>query len=87
MQKFFVLFMILCLFLTGCFGKAVEAECAQQLKSEDVETRVKAARKLGDVATAEAERLLLLHKDDSDYRVKNEIEKSLKKISKRTFLN
>jgi HEAT repeat protein len=87
MKKFVVLFMVLCLLLTGCFGKAVEAECAKQLKSEDVETRIKAARKLADVATAEAERLLLLHKDDPDYRVKSEIEKSLKKIPKRTFLN
>jgi HEAT repeat protein len=87
MKKFVVLFMVLCLLLTGCFGKAVEAECAKQLKSEDVETRIKAARKLADVATAEAERLLLLHKDDPDYRVKSEIEKSLKKIAKRTFLN
>lgn len=87
MKKFVTLFIVFSLLLTGCFGKATEIECAKQLKSKDVETRVKAARKLGDVATAEAERLLLLHRDDPDFRVRREIEKSLKKIANRIFLN
>lgn len=87
MNKIIVALMAICLLLTGCFGKAVEAECAKDLKSEDVEIRIKAARKLGEVATAEALRLLMLHQDDPDYRVKNEVEKSIKKINKRTFLN
>jgi HEAT repeat protein len=87
MKKFFCLFCILGILLTGCFGKPIEAECAKDLKSEDVETRIKAARKLSEVATPEAVRLLLLHEDDPDYRVKQAIKKSLAKIDKRTFLN
>lgn len=87
MKKFIVLLTVLCLLFTGCLGKPIEAECEKQLKSDDVETRIKAARKLGEVATAEAQRLLMLHQDDPDYRVKSEVDKSLKKIGKRTFLN
>ncbi|MDN5277958.1 MAG: hypothetical protein PWR01_1923 [Clostridiales bacterium] len=87
MKKLFLLFCIACLLLTGCFGKAIESKCAEDLNSENVETRIKAARKLGDVATPEAVRLLLLHEDDEDYRVKQAVKEALKKIDKRTFLN
>jgi HEAT repeat protein len=87
MLRLLCLLCALSLLLTGCFGKSTEAECAKDLKSEEIETRIKAARKLGEVATPEAVRLLLLHKDDPDYRVKEAIKKSLKKIDKRTFLN
>ena len=87
MKNFLVFLLMACLLLTGCFGKSVEVECEKQLKSEDVETRLKAARKLGDVATAEALRLLMLHKDDPDYRVKEAVKKSMDKINRRTFLN
>ena len=87
MRKIVVLLSICCLLLLGCFGKPIEGKCAEDLDSTNVETRIKAARKLGDVATAEAIRILLLHQDDEDYRVKTEIKKALRKIDKRTFLN
>jgi HEAT repeat protein len=87
-MKYFLFFLVTVgLMLAGCMGKQVEADCAKDMKSEDVETRLKAARKLGDVATAEALRILMLHQDDPDYRVKNEVKKSLDKINRRTFLN
>jgi HEAT repeat protein len=87
MKKLFFLFCIFAIFFTGCFGKAIEDKCAKDLKSDDVNVRIKAARKLGDVATAEAIRILLLHKDDPNYRVKDAVKEALKKIDKRTFLN
>lgn len=87
MKKLVILLCIACLLFTGCFGKSSEGKCAEDLKSSDVKVRIQAARKLGDVATAEAIRILLLHEDDSDYRVKEAIKKALKKIDKRTFLN
>ncbi len=87
MNRFFILFLISALFLTGCLGNAAEAECEKKLKSENVKDRIEGARKLGDVATSEALRLLMLHQDDPDYRVKEAVQKSLKKINKRTFLN
>ncbi len=88
MKRFLLLFCFTCvLLLTGCFGKSIEAKLEKDLKSPDAAVRLKAARELGDVATAEAVRLLLLSKDDPDFRVKEEIQKSLKKIDKRTFLN
>ncbi len=73
--------------VAGCFGKSIEAKLEKDLKSSDAAVRLKAARELADVATPEAVRLLLLNKDDPDFRVKEEIQKSLKKIDKRTFLN
>ena len=71
----------------GCACKSIERDLANQLKSDDVQERVEAARQLGEVATPEALRLLMIHKNDPDFRVKQEIDKSIKKIDSRTFLN
>ncbi len=81
--------MLLCVavLMTGCFGKSIENQLAKDLDSKEVNVRIEAARKLSDVATAESIRLLLLHKDDPDFRVKEAIKKALKKIDARTFLN
>lgn len=87
MKKLFFLFCIISIFFSGCIGKAIEDKCAKDLKSDDVKVRIEAAKKLGEVATAEAIRILLLHKDDPNYRVKEAVRESLKKIDKRTFLN
>ena len=73
--------------ISGCLGKASEDKFAKDLKSPDPEVRINAANKLAEVATSEAVRLLLIHKDDPDYRVKEAIKKALAKIDKRTFLN
>ncbi len=87
MKKLFLLLCVATMLMTGCFGKSIEGKLAKDLDSKDVNVRIKAARELSDVATAEAVRLLLMHKDDSDFRVKEEIQKAIKKIDKRTFLN
>lgn len=87
MKKLFLLLCLLSIFMTGCFGKSSEDKCAKDLESKDVSVRLNAARELGDIATSEAIRLLILHKGDPDFRVKEEIKKSIKKIDKRTFLN
>lgn len=87
MKKLVVLLSILTILFTGCFGKAIEGKLAKDLESKDPEVRIQAARKLAEVATPEALRLLMLHKDDPDFRVKEAIQKSLKKIDSRTFLN
>ncbi|HNX74806.1 MAG TPA: HEAT repeat domain-containing protein [Candidatus Rifleibacterium sp.] len=88
MKRFFlVLFGVSMLLLSGCFGKSIEGQLEKEMKSPDAAVRLKAARQLGEVATAESLRILLLSKEDSDFRVKEEIQKSLKKIDKRTFLN
>lgn len=52
---------------------------------QKIAVRLDAAKKAQDVATAEAIRLLLLHRDDPDFRVKEEIQRSLKKIDRRTY--
>ncbi len=82
-----LLFCVALLALPGCLGKSIEAKLEKDLQSKDSAVRLDAAKKLGDVATAEAIRLLLLHRDDPDFRVKEEIQRSLKKIDRRTFLN
>lgn len=87
MKKIVLCFCLTLLLLTGCLGKSAEAKLAKDLKSPDAAVRIEAARKLGDVATAEALRLLLAHSDDPDFRVKEAIKKSLQKIDSRTFLN
>ncbi|MDD3145872.1 MAG: hypothetical protein PHD82_01110 [Candidatus Riflebacteria bacterium] len=87
MKKLLLLFCVAMMLMTGCLGKSIEDKLAKDLKSKDAAVRLKAARELGDVATAEAVRILLLNKEDSDFRVKEEIKKSLAKIDKRTFLN
>ncbi len=87
MKKLFLLFCVAAMLLTGCLGKSIEGKLAKDLDSKDAAVRLKAAQELGNVATAEALRLLLVHKDDADFRVKEEIQKSIKKIDKRTFLN
>ncbi|GAB4279170.1 MAG: hypothetical protein Kow0029_22940 [Candidatus Rifleibacteriota bacterium] len=87
MYKLLTILCILCLLLTGCLGKPIEGKCAEDMKSESVEKRLAAAKKLGEVATAEALRILYLHEDDPDYRVREAVQKSIKKINARTFLN
>ncbi len=88
MKKLLMLFLVVTIMMSGClFGKASEDKYAKDLKSTDPEVRINAARKLADVATAEAQRLLIVHQDDPDYRVKEAIKKALAKIDKRTFLN
>jgi len=87
MKKLVILLFVASLLLTGCFGKAVEGKMAKDLESKDPEIRIKAARQLSEVATPEALRLLMLHKDDPDFRVKEAIKQALKKIDSRTFLN
>lgn len=86
-MKKLLLFCLLLLGLTGCFGKSIEAKLGKDLDSPKPEVRLEAANKLAEVATPEAIRLLLLHKDDPDFRVKEAVKKSLKKIDARTFLN
>jgi HEAT repeat protein len=75
------------LLISGCLGKSSEAKYAKDLKSTDPEVRINAANKLAEVATAEAQRLLILHREDPDYRVKEAVKKALQQIDKRTFLN
>lgn len=89
MKKLLILLIASVVFISGCscLGKAIEGKLAEDMRSEDVQTRIEAARKLGDVATPEALRLLMLHKSDPDFRVKDEVKKSLRKIDSRTFLN
>lgn len=88
MKKLLMLCLVGTIMISGClFGKASEDKYAQELKSPDVEVRINAARKLADVATAEAQRVLFLHQDDPDSRVKEAVKKALAKIDKRTFLN
>ena len=87
MKKFFFFLCVAVMGLTGCLGKSIEDKLAKDLDSPKPEVRLEAARQLSDVATAEAIRILLIHKDDSDYRVKEAIKKALKKIDARTFLN
>lgn len=87
MKKYLFLLCVALLGLTGCFGKSIEEKLAKDLDSPKPEVRLEAAKQLSDVATAEAIRLLLLHRDDTDFRVKEQIKKSLKKIDARTFLN
>lgn len=82
-------FMILtCLLLVAgcdCLGRPIERELAEQMKSSDPDVRFEAARQLGDVATTEAERILMVHEEDPDFRVRDEIRKSLRTIRRRTF--
>ncbi len=87
MKKLALCFCLILTMLSGCLGKSAEAKLAKDLKSPDASVRIEAAKKLGDVATAEALRLLLSHRDDPDFRVKEAIKKSLQKIDSRTFLN
>jgi HEAT repeat protein len=87
MKKILVLFSVVLIMVTGCFGKAIESKLAKELESKDPEARIQAARKLGEVATPESIRLLLLYKDDPDFRVKEAVKNSLRKIDSRTFLN
>ena len=89
MKKFVLAMCFLSCFTLGCniFGKAIEAKCGKELNSSDPKVRIKAAEKLGQVATSEAVRLLLLHEDDKNFRVKEAVKRALKKIDKRTFLN
>lgn len=87
MKKLVILLCVAAIMLTGCFGKAIESKMAKDLESKDPDVRIQAARKLAEVATPEALRLLMLHKDDPDFRVKEAIQKALKKIDSRTFLN
>ncbi len=87
MRKIFLALLMATTLLLGCMGNAEEEKCAKDLKSSDPAIRRKAAVKLGEVATSEAVRLLLLHQDDPDFRVKEAVKKSLDKIGARTFLN
>ncbi|KAF1081335.1 MAG: hypothetical protein GQF41_2141 [Candidatus Rifleibacterium amylolyticum] len=87
MKKLLLLFLVASIMIGGCFGKPSEDKYAQELKSPDPDVRINAANKLAEVATSEAVRLLLIHKDDPDFRVKEAIKKALAKIDKRTFLN
>lgn len=87
MKKLFLLLCVMLVLFTGCLGKASEEKLANELKSPDADVRINAANKLADVATPEAVRLLILHKDDPDFRVKEAVKKALAKIDKRTFLN
>ncbi|PKL51005.1 MAG: hypothetical protein CVV42_01505 [Candidatus Riflebacteria bacterium HGW-Riflebacteria-2] len=87
MKKLLLLCLVAMIMLGGCMGKASEDKLAQDLKSPDPDVRINAANKLADVATAEAVRILLVHKEDPDFRVKEAIKKALAKIDKRTFLN
>lgn len=87
MKKLFLILCMASLLVTGCLGKPSEEKFAKDLKSPDPEVRINAAIKLGEVATAEAQRLLILHKEDPDYRVKEAVKKALSKIDSRTFLN
>ncbi len=87
MKRLLLLCLVAALMISGCLGKASEDKFAKDLKSPDPEVRINAANKLAEVATSEAVRLLLIHKDDPDYRVKEAIKKALAKIDKRTFLN
>ncbi|MBU1109151.1 MAG: HEAT repeat domain-containing protein [Candidatus Riflebacteria bacterium] len=87
MRKLFLLLCVTLVLFTGCFGKPSEDKAANDLKSPDPVVRIQAANKLAELATPEAVRILILHKEDSDYRVKEAIKKALAKIDKRTFLN
>jgi len=89
MKKLALILCIFSFFTLGCniFGKAIEEKCAKDLKNPDPKIRIKAAEKLGEVATAESLRILLLNQDDKNFRVKAAITKAIKKIDKRTFLN
>ena len=87
MKKLAIFLTLISLLITGCFGKEIERKLAKDLKSSNAKVRLKAAKELGKVATPEAIRLLLLHKNDKSSRVREQIRKSLKKIDSRTFLN
>jgi HEAT repeat protein len=87
MKKLLILFVLTAALITGCIGKPSEAKYAEQFKSPDPNVRIDAANKLAEVATSEAVRILLVNKDDPDFRVKEAIKKALAKIDKRTFLN
>ena len=87
MKKLAILFSLAIILVTGCFTKSIEGKLEKDLDSKDTSVRIKAAEKLGEVATAEAMRLLMLHKDDPDFRVKEAVKKSLRKLDARTFLN
>lgn len=87
MRKMILLLSISALLFTGCFGKPIEGKLARELESKDPEVRIQAARQLGEVATSEAQRLLMLYADDPDFRVKEAVKKSLRKLDARTFLN
>ncbi len=87
MKRIIILLSIAAMLLTGCFGKPIEAKMAKDLESKDPEVRIQAARQLGEIATTEAQRLLMLYADDPDFRVKEAVKKSLKKLDARTFLN
>lgn len=89
MKRLALIMCLLSSFTVGCyiFGKAVEEKCAKDLKNPDPKVRIKAAKKLGEVATSEALRILLLNQDDKNFRVKEAVKRAIKKIDKRTFLN
>ena len=89
MKKLVLCLCILSLFTSGCnlFGKSSEEKLTKQLESTDPKLRRDAAQKLGKVATAEALRILLVHKNDKNFRVKAAIKKAIEKIDGRTFLN
>ena len=89
MKKLVLCLCVLSLFTSGCtiFGKSSEEKLAKQLESPDPKLRRDAAQKLAKVATAEALRILMVHKNDKNFRVKQAIKKAIDKIDGRTFLN
>lgn len=87
MKKLTILLSLVVILFTGCFSKPIEGKLEKDLESKDAAVRIQAADKLGEVATAEALRLLMLHKDDPDFRVKEAVKKSLRKLDAKTFLN
>jgi HEAT repeat protein len=70
------------LFLVGC-GK--EDALEKKLKSSEADVRLEAAKELGSMGTVRALNILTMYQDDKDFRVKQVIDESIKKINKQTF--
>lgn len=89
MKKLALVLCFLSLFTVGCniFGKSSEVKFEKQLKSSDPKVRIEAVKGLKKLATSEALRILMVNKNDKNFRVKSEIKKAMAYINGRTFLN
>jgi len=89
MKKLVLILCFLSFFTEGCnlFGKSSEEKFQKQLQSSDSKVRMEAVRGLSKLATSESLRILMVNKNDKNFRVKAEIKKAIAYINGRTFLN
>lgn len=84
MRIVLLILLVVAVMVGGCYGP--EDKWEKAIKSSDPEKRIEAAKELAKIGSTRALTILSIVPEDSDRRVKDEIQKAIKKINAQPFL-